>query len=226
MTAEKRKRLSVTWIAKAGSEEAVREILRQLSGISAREPGCLRYAVFEAVDDPRHFLLYEEYRDADALRVHSESAHFNRFVLTEAAPMLESRRRTELSVVADSQATTVRLHHVSSPYSLERRPSIEDFYGRLLGLKRLEVPTSLADRNLIWFSAGSDMELHFLPDEVQRSSTAHFCLDVVDLDSVRGRLLDAGFEPYDAVAIPGRPRFFCRDPCGNLVEFTTIEVGR
>ena len=32
-----------------------------------------------------------------------------------------------------------------------------------------------------------------------------------------------GLEPYDDTPIPNRPRFFCRDPAGNLVEFTHIE---
>ena len=104
MTAGTRKRLSVTWIAKAGSEGQVREILRKLSEASAGEPGCLRYTVFEAIDDPRQFLLYKEYRDADALRLHNESQHFKQFVLTDAAPIVESRGRTELGAVADSQA--------------------------------------------------------------------------------------------------------------------------
>lgn len=224
MTADKRRRLSVTWIAKAGSQGQVREILRQLAEASAGEPGCLRYTVFQAIDESRQFLLYEEYRDADALRLHNESGHFKRFVLTEAAPILESRRRTELGVVADTQAMTLRLHHVSSPYRLEARASIEDFYGRLLGLRRLQVPASLDDLDLIWFSAGSGMELHFLPDDVERNSSTHFCLDVADLDGVRDTLQHAGFDPYDAAAIPGRPRFFCRDPSGNLVEFATIEA--
>jgi hypothetical protein len=29
-------------------------------------------------------------------------------------------------------------------------------------------------------------------------------------------------ETSDQTAIPNRPRFFCRDPFGNLIEFTTI----
>jgi hypothetical protein len=33
---------------------------------------------------------------------------------------------------------------------------------------------------------------------------------------------DAGIETTDRTPIPNRPRFFCRDPFGNLIELTTI----
>ena len=51
----------------------------------------------------------------------------------------------------------------------------------------------------------------------------HFCLDTDGLEETRRCLLDAGYEPYDDTPIPNRPRFFCREPAGNLVEFTSIE---
>jgi hypothetical protein len=35
-------------------------------------------------------------------------------------------------------------------------------------------------------------------------------------------LARAGYEPRDALPIHNRPRFFCRDPFGNDIEFTTI----
>ena len=50
----------------------------------------------------------------------------------------------------------------------------------------------------------------------------HFCLEVDDLEDWRGKLEDAGVETIDETAIPNRPRFFCRDPFGNLIELTTI----
>jgi hypothetical protein len=47
-----------------------------------------------------------------------------------------------------------------------------------------------------------------------------------DLAAHRKRLEDAGVETRDATEIVGRPRFFCRDPFGNLVELTVIEEYR
>jgi len=50
----------------------------------------------------------------------------------------------------------------------------------------------------------------------------HLCLEVEDLEALRRQLQAAGYRPYDDIPIPNRPRFFCRDPFGNLIEFTTL----
>jgi hypothetical protein len=76
---------------------------------------------------------------------------------------------------------------------------------------------------LVWFSAGSnDLEMHFFPGVPDPKHQRHLCLEAEDLDAARRDLAEAGYEPYDDISIPNRPRFFCRDPFGNLIEFTTI----
>jgi catechol 2,3-dioxygenase-like lactoylglutathione lyase family enzyme len=100
---------------------------------------------------------------------------------------------------------------------------VRRFYGDLLGLSELPVPRTLQSGGLVWYSAGGNLELHFFPGEQAEGSARHFCLDVEDLDQVRRALADAGLEPYDDTPIPNRPRFFCRDPFGNLIEFTSIQ---
>jgi catechol 2,3-dioxygenase-like lactoylglutathione lyase family enzyme len=57
----------------------------------------------------------------------------------------------------------------------------------------------------------------------QDHSGRHYCLAVDDLDALRARLEAAGVSVVNDIPIPGRPRFFARDPFGNLIEFTTIE---
>jgi catechol 2,3-dioxygenase-like lactoylglutathione lyase family enzyme len=119
----------------------------------------------------------------------------------------------------------MRLQHVSTPYPEGADEQVRGFYGRLLGLEEKPVPDSLQGRGLVWFAAGDDeLELHFLPDSLPPDSRAqrHFCLEVGDLDACRRRLVQAGFAPSEETAIPNRPRFFCRDPFGNLLELTTI----
>lgn len=116
-----------------------------------------------------------------------------------------------------------RLHHVSSPFTKAEKAAISTFYADTLGLTELAPPDSLAHLNLLWFQAGDGMELHFFEGVTDPASQRHFCLDVEDLDHVRRRLEASGAEPYDDVPIPGRPRFFCRDPVGNLVELTHVE---
>jgi catechol 2,3-dioxygenase-like lactoylglutathione lyase family enzyme len=115
------------------------------------------------------------------------------------------------------------LQHVSSPYPEGRSAEVRRFYGEVLGLREVPPPSTLADMSLVWFSAGPGLELHFFPGPNDPSSARHFCLDVEDLEETRQRLIDSGGAPYDDTPIPHRPRFFCRDPIGNLIEFTRIE---
>jgi catechol 2,3-dioxygenase-like lactoylglutathione lyase family enzyme len=114
------------------------------------------------------------------------------------------------------------LHHVSSPFPDGGQHLIRRFYGELLGLPEIEVPGTL-DRRLVWFAAGEGLELHFFPGSGDLDSGRHLCLEAADLGAVRDSLSQGGFAPYEATPIPNRPRFFCRDPAGNLVEFTAIE---
>ncbi len=114
------------------------------------------------------------------------------------------------------------LQHVSMPFRRGDEQSMREFYGSVLGLEELEPPASVSFQGLIWFSAGPNLELHFFTGTPDPTSRAHFCLDVEDLDETRQRLSEAGAQPYDDTPIPNRPRFFCRDPSGNLIEFTSI----
>lgn len=118
-----------------------------------------------------------------------------------------------------------QIQHVSIP----RPPGPESaararaFYGELLGLEEAPVPQSIQHLDLIWFRLGST-ELHLLAEEpVNDSSGRHYCFMVEDVKAVWDKLVEAGYTPWDAIAIPGRPRFFCHDPFDNTIEFTTIE---
>jgi quinol monooxygenase YgiN len=85
--------LVVAWVAKLGGESAVERILQTMIPLTRAEPGCIRYEVFRAVEDPRRFLLVEVYKDDAALQTHTDSDHFKRYVLGEALALLESRER-------------------------------------------------------------------------------------------------------------------------------------
>jgi catechol 2,3-dioxygenase-like lactoylglutathione lyase family enzyme len=115
------------------------------------------------------------------------------------------------------------LQHVSSPFPDGRQDDVRRFYGDLLALREVPVPATLIENRLVWFSGGQGLELHFFPGVTDSTTLRHFCLDVEDLEETRRSLTDAGCEPFDDTPIPNRPRFFCRDPFDNLIEFTSIE---
>ena len=86
--------LVARWTAAPGNEERVEQVLLALAAEARGEPGCRAFRPTRSVDDPRVFLLYEEYDDEAALEAHSASEHFRRYVLEEGIPLLESRERT------------------------------------------------------------------------------------------------------------------------------------
>ncbi len=119
-----------------------------------------------------------------------------------------------------------RLQHTSILVPPGAQEAVRAFYGNLIGLEEKEPPLALAHLRLVWFAAGEgEMELHFLPTDERPTEhdQRHICLVVDDLEAYRQRLLEAGVEITEAEPIPYRPRFFCRDPFGNLVELTTIQ---
>ncbi len=56
------------------------------------EPGCLRFDVLQAPDDPTRFVLYEAYRDAAAAAAHKETDHYRAWKTAVASWMAEPRR--------------------------------------------------------------------------------------------------------------------------------------
>lgn len=85
--------VAATWRAREGEEDRVAEILATNAALSAQEPGCRMFIAHRSVDDPRTFLLYEQYDDEAAFKAHTETAHFRELVLGNALPRLENRER-------------------------------------------------------------------------------------------------------------------------------------
>jgi catechol 2,3-dioxygenase-like lactoylglutathione lyase family enzyme len=112
----------------------------------------------------------------------------------------------------------VRLQHVSICFPPGAADEVRAFYGGVLGLEEIAVPPKLDAGKLVWFAGGGgDLELHLMPGEVA-AGPQHLCLAVEDLEEIRSRLEADGRALSEATEIVGRPRFFCRDPFGNLLE--------
>jgi catechol 2,3-dioxygenase-like lactoylglutathione lyase family enzyme len=119
----------------------------------------------------------------------------------------------------------VRLQHVSITIDRDAAEEARAFYGELLGLTERPVPPKLDPSRLIWFRVGRpNLELHLMLVDEVAPGDGHFCLAVDDVSALGRRLQAAGVETSEGTEIVGRPRFFCRDPFGNLLELTTIEA--
>jgi len=122
----------------------------------------------------------------------------------------------------------VGLQHVQVNVPLPVEEEAHHFYHSLLGLEEILRPQSLSDagRRGMWFRCG-EQELHvFCNPNVSfdaAASSQHPALIVDDLEALRERLANAGYEIEEAIPIEGRERFFTRDPGGNRVEFLSFE---
>lgn len=66
--------------ARIGQERAVEEALREVSGPSRGEPGCLGFHVFRSTRDPRLFYIHSRWKDEAAFDIHAGLPHTVRFI--------------------------------------------------------------------------------------------------------------------------------------------------
>lgn len=86
--------VTAKWRAKAGKEDRLEEIIREMTEPSRAEPANLYYQAHRSPEDPQLFYLYEQYADAAGYQAHMDSEHFTRLVKEEAIPeILEARER-------------------------------------------------------------------------------------------------------------------------------------
>ncbi|HET7036070.1 MAG TPA: putative quinol monooxygenase [Thermomicrobiaceae bacterium] len=94
--------VAARYLAREGQDERVAALLRELAAYSnsTAEPGCALYIVNRGIEEPRRFLLYEQYVDRAAFDGHTSSEPFQRIVLGQVVPLLEERRRDYYDVIA------------------------------------------------------------------------------------------------------------------------------
>ena len=59
-----------------GEQERAAELIGQLAAATVGEPGNILYITHRSADDPRMFMIYEQYRDKAAFEEHGQSEHF------------------------------------------------------------------------------------------------------------------------------------------------------
>lgn len=63
---------------------------------SRREPGCISYIPHQLQDDPDTILIYEQYRDPQALEAHRASDHFKKYAIGVLFQKMKDRQLENL----------------------------------------------------------------------------------------------------------------------------------
>lgn len=114
----------------------------------------------------------------------------------------------------------VSLQHVNVRVSPAVEAAAKEFYGTLLGLREVPKPEDAAARGGAWYQLGG-VQLHLSRDKnaANEGSKRHICFHVADLVEAQKHLENLGVEILpDDQPIAGQPRFYIRDPGGNLIE--------
>jgi len=91
--------VAANYYAMEGKDDAIAAILKEMIPLSRAEPGCRLYMVNRSTEDPRKFLLYEQYVNEDGYKAHQATDAFKENILGKIVPMLESRVRQFYDVV-------------------------------------------------------------------------------------------------------------------------------
>lgn len=81
------------------AEAFARLMIENADASRTLEQGCIQFDVCQPADDPTRFYLYELYTDAEAFRIHLESAHFKSFDAA-ATPWVASKQVRTMARVA------------------------------------------------------------------------------------------------------------------------------
>jgi quinol monooxygenase YgiN len=79
--------------AREGEEERVAELIPRLVEASRTEAGNVHYIAHRDPEDPRVFLMYEQYRDKAAFEEHGQTEHFKTLAAGELFGLMENRER-------------------------------------------------------------------------------------------------------------------------------------
>lgn len=112
------------------------------------------------------------------------------------------------------------LQHVNIRVPPGVEAAAKTFYGTLLGLREVPKPEDAQVRGGAWYQLGN-VQLHLSRDGsvVNEGSKRHICFHVADLEQAKDHLAKGGVEILpDDEPIAGMPRFYIRDPGGNLIE--------
>jgi quinol monooxygenase YgiN len=84
-----------------GEQDRAAELVERLTAASRTEPGNIFYIPHRDPEDPRVFVLYEQYTDEAAFKAHGETEHFQSIAVGELFPLMEERERLFYETMVD-----------------------------------------------------------------------------------------------------------------------------
>ena len=115
----------------------------------------------------------------------------------------------------------IELNHVNVVVARSLEDAAKHFYSSVLGLKETPKPIESRGRGGAWYQLGAvQLHLSVRADAVDRGvGEGHVCYTVADVESAADHFRAAAVEIIpDDRPIAGSPRFYVRDPSGNLIE--------
>lgn len=88
----------VTFIAKEGCEQQLKELLSAMVIPSKAEAGCIFYEIFQYENNRKKFMAVETWADNNALEGHKNSAHY-KIYKTSYEPYCDIKYTDELEVL-------------------------------------------------------------------------------------------------------------------------------
>ncbi|HYN36033.1 MAG TPA: VOC family protein [Actinomycetota bacterium] len=115
----------------------------------------------------------------------------------------------------------VGIDHVTVTAPEELMEDVLSWYRDILGFSSFDKPEGTRSSGG-WFRVGNQ-EIHVSVDPHNPPHSSHFGLVVDDYAEVVEALRSAGCHIEQASLIPGRHRFFTRDPAGNKIEIVSFD---
>jgi catechol 2,3-dioxygenase-like lactoylglutathione lyase family enzyme len=113
----------------------------------------------------------------------------------------------------------ITLHHVNVTVPPELEQDAKQFYGEVLGLAQVPKPSGSRPSGA-WYQIGpNQLHLSIEAEDFGPLSSRHVCFAFSDLQEMETKFRAAGVAIIpDPRPIEGSPRFYVRDPGGNMLE--------
>ncbi|TFD99872.1 VOC family protein [Jeotgalibacillus sp. R-1-5s-1] len=112
--------------------------------------------------------------------------------------------------------------HITAPEGSE--DEARRFYGDLLGMIEVPKPEVFQHNGGCWFQFGNQQVHIGMLEPFQAPRKVHTAFMVKNLHALRTRLEELPYPVQEEAPIPGRTRFFVRDPFGNKIEFLEYDA--